>query len=147
MKYQYDKHMSDRQIEKGARVWLKLQPYRQSLVQTRVNQKLSYKYFGPLQINEVVGKVAYELKLHDNSYEYNVFHVSHLKAFQGAFPSTAKIPSFFNDSTIGSTDLKPAAILYIRPLKNITRFKSNIMGSGEEFVTKFLLFSCLNSVA
>ena len=60
-------------------VYLKLQLYIQSSVAVRANHKLSYKYFGPYEVLQRVGAVAYKLKLPDSSHVHPVFHVSQLK--------------------------------------------------------------------
>jgi hypothetical protein len=53
MKNQVDKKRSQRQIDKGDMVFLKLQPYVQSSLASRANQKLSFKYFVPFKILEL----------------------------------------------------------------------------------------------
>jgi hypothetical protein len=75
-------------------VYLKLQSYVQSSVMARVNQKLSFKYFGPFKILERVGAVAYCLRLPEHSAIHPVVHVSQLKlaaGFKG--PVSDSIPS------------------------------------------------------
>jgi hypothetical protein len=79
MKNQADKRRSDREYQVGDMVYLRLQPYVQSSVAVRANHKLAYKYFGPFEILQRVGKVAYKLKLPESASVHHVFHVSQLK--------------------------------------------------------------------
>lgn len=58
-----DKQMTETDFEVGQMVYLKLQPYRQLSVAVRKHLKLAHKYFGPFEIMEKIGKVAYKLKL------------------------------------------------------------------------------------
>jgi hypothetical protein len=80
MKRQADKHRSERQFAVGDMVFLKLQPYIQTSVAARANQKLAFKFFGPFRVLERVGAVAYRLQLHESSAVHPVFHVSQLKS-------------------------------------------------------------------
>jgi ribosomal protein L21E len=75
MKKQADKKRSEREFEMGTMVYIKLQPYVQSSVMPRANQKLSFKYFGSFQILERVGSVAYRLQLPEHSSIHPVVHV------------------------------------------------------------------------
>jgi hypothetical protein len=94
MKNQADKKRLERQINEGDLVLFKLQPYVQSSLAPRANQKLSFKYFGPFEILDRVGAVAYKLKLPDQCAVHPVFHVSQLKKAVGAsVPVIADLPS------------------------------------------------------
>lgn len=110
MKNLADQHRTKRSFNSGDWVWLKLQPYRQLTIKQRPNQKLSPKYYGPFQVIDAVGKVAYKLKLPTDARVHNVFHVSQLKRFQGTLPMAAHIPSWFQGQA-SSAPVLPAAIL------------------------------------
>ncbi|KAJ1288152.1 hypothetical protein BS78_02G068200 [Paspalum vaginatum] len=79
MKHQADKGRSEWSFQIRDYVYLKLQPYVQSSVATRSNNKLCYKFFGPYEIVDKIGAVAYKLKLPPSSAIHPVFHVSQLK--------------------------------------------------------------------
>ena len=92
MKRQADKHRSERHFAVGDWVFLKLQPYVQSSLATRANQKLSFRFFGPYKIVAKIGAAAYKLALPDTSSILPVFHVSQHKASHGKQQVTADIP-------------------------------------------------------
>ena len=80
MKRQADKKRSERQFSVGDMVFVKLQPYVQSTLVPRSNQKLSFEFYGPFQITEHIGSMAYKLLLPGSAAIHPVFHVSQLKA-------------------------------------------------------------------
>jgi ribosomal protein L21E len=79
MKAQADKQRTEREFQEGDYVFLKLQPYVQSTVANRSNQKLSFRFYGPYKIVQHIGKVAYKLELPPGSRIHLVVHVSQLK--------------------------------------------------------------------
>ena len=74
MKRHTDKHRSERSFNVEDSLYLKLQPCIQSSVAIRSNNKLSFQFFGPFQIVERVGTVAYRLQLPEGSAIHPVFH-------------------------------------------------------------------------
>jgi hypothetical protein len=84
MKHQADKNRTERSFAVGDLVFLKLQPYVQSSVAPRAHHKLLFKYYGPYEVVERVGEVAYRLALPETSRIHPVIHVSQLKKAIGA---------------------------------------------------------------
>lgn len=84
MKHQADKKRTERSFSEGDFVYLKLHPYVQTSVATQGSRKLAFRYYGPFQVIQKVGKVAYKLKLPETSKIHPVIHVSQLKRAVGA---------------------------------------------------------------
>jgi transposase InsO family protein len=108
-KAQADKNRTERQFQVGQMVFVKLQPYVQTSVAQRINQKLSFRYFGPFPVIQRIGQVAYKLQLPPTSAIHPVFHVSQLKLAIGpGHPVSSELP----DST--SSSQYPVKILQRR---------------------------------
>ena len=58
MKDQADKKRRDVTFQIGDFVYVKLRPYRQLSVASRINQKLSPRFFGPFEILDKIGTVV-----------------------------------------------------------------------------------------
>jgi len=94
MKKYADQHRSERHFKVNDWVFVKLQPYIQSSLSQRANQKLAFKFFGPYRVVARVGTMAYQLELPASSSVHPVFHVSQLKKSVGAHHTvTAQLPS------------------------------------------------------
>lgn len=79
MKTQADSKRRDVTYNVGDWVYVKLCPNRQTSLSRTTFHKLSKQYYGPFQITEAIGVVAYRLTLPLSSKIHNVFHCSILK--------------------------------------------------------------------
>lgn len=60
MKWYAYKKVTDRQFVVGDWAYLKLQPYRKTSVALHKNSKLYAEYYGPFQVIDKVGAIAYK---------------------------------------------------------------------------------------
>ncbi|GJW86965.1 ty3-gypsy retrotransposon protein [Tanacetum coccineum] len=81
MEMQANRRCRDVEFNVGDRVLVKLQPYRQVSLAKWQSNKLAKRFYGPFDVIERVGKVAYRLGLSDSSKIHPVFYVSLLKPF------------------------------------------------------------------
>lgn len=109
MKIKADRHRTDREFQVGEKVLLKLQPYVQQSVVSRPFPKLAHKFFGPFEVLERIGAVAYKLAVPSGSLIHPVFHVSQLKPYTPNYaPVFHELPKMLD---LSARDLKPEAIL------------------------------------
>jgi len=92
MKTHADSKRREVEFEVSQFVYVKLQPYRQKSVALHKNKKLAMRYFGPFQVIQRIGKVAYKLDLPSTAKIHPVFHVSLLKRCEGP-PAQTVLPS------------------------------------------------------
>lgn len=83
MKKYADRKRTERILEVGDMVYLKMQPYHLNAFGLHTHIKLQSKYYGPFRILAKVGHVAYKLLLPDSTNIHPVFHVSQLKKHVG----------------------------------------------------------------
>jgi len=79
MKATADKKRTERNFAIKDWVYLKLQPYIQRSLATRANPKLAFRYFGPFQVLQRVGRTSYKLALPDSCQIHPVIRVSQLR--------------------------------------------------------------------
>ena len=98
MKNNADKKHRDLEFDVGSSVYLKLRPYRQSSLSKAFCQKLAAKYYGPFQVLERIGQVAYRLQLPLECKIHPVFHVSQLKPVLGKNHTVTSLPVLLEEN-------------------------------------------------
>ena len=115
MKMQADKKRREFQLQIGDLALVKLQPYRQHSVALQKNQKLGMWFFGPFEVLEKIGTMAYKLRLPDTARIHPVFHISLLKKFVGN-QSKQYVPLPLTTTEFGSV-LGPMKVLDKRVIR------------------------------
>lgn len=137
MKRHHDKHHTERTFAVGDWVYLKLQQYKQNSVGKSAFHKLASKFYGPFQVIERVGEVAYRLQLPATARIHDVFHVSLLKKKMGG---TAVVEGQLpNVSDASVHKWAPEAVLQARMVKRhgaaATQWLVQWMGTSPEEAT------------
>lgn len=83
MKYFANNKRNEKQFEVAKCLLLRLQPYDQPNIVVQRCLKLAPKFNGPFQMLQMVGVVAYKLKLSPNAGIHNMFHVFQLNKYEG----------------------------------------------------------------
>lgn len=113
MKAIYDNHHADRQFAPGTWVYVCLHPYKQMTSRLSKHNRLSPRYFGPYQVLQRIGQVAYKLQLPTGSKIHDVFHVSLLKEkVSEQVPTSSTLPTI--SPALQCVHPRPAAILHSR---------------------------------
>jgi hypothetical protein len=120
-----DKLRIEQSFKIGDWVYLHLQPYYQKSVALRRNLKLAPRFFGPFQIIQKVGSVAYKLALPPESKIHPVFHVSCLKKKLGQ--QVLPFPTMPPVDRNGELKPEPEAILERRMQKIGTRPATEVL--------------------
>ena len=115
MKLHADSKRRDVSYEPNDWVLLKLRPLRQTSAKgsQAISGKLAKRFYGPFKIIERIGRVAYRLKLPDETKIHPVFHCSMLNPFRGT-PEDEKIATLPAHFTDDQPIIAPAAILDYR---------------------------------
>ncbi|CAL2271884.1 unnamed protein product [Prunus armeniaca] len=109
MKIQANKHRSEREFQVGDMVYLLLVPYRLQSLAAHSCHKLLPKFYGPYEILEKLGPVAYKLQLPTGCKIHPVFHVSCLKKHLGSHVTPSlTLPRITEDGIVQD---EPQAIL------------------------------------
>lgn len=91
-----NKSRHDVEFAVGDQVLLKLKLYPQHSVARPLSTKLAHHFYGPFEITEQIGAVAYRLLLPEGSHIHDVFYVSLLRPFvEGRSPEVDAFPTFF----------------------------------------------------
>jgi len=112
MKEYHDKTHRHVKSEVGDWAWLRLHQRVVASVKGGSSAKLSPRYYGPFQVLEHVGQVAYRLKLPPKSLLHDVFHVVFLKKHTSDSPvMSVPLPTIVHGRAVPAL----ASVLGARP--------------------------------
>ncbi|WVY89918.1 hypothetical protein V8G54_035432 [Vigna mungo] len=136
MKQQVDKKRRNFQLQVGDLALVKLQPYRQQSLALRKNRKLGLKFFGPFEVIENIGSVAYKVQLPNTAKIHPMFHISLLKKFQGS-PPQQYLPLLLTTSELGPI-VQPWKVLKCRVITQNQQKVSQLLLQWDIFYPKDL---------
>ena len=110
----YDRHHHPVSFVPGQWVWLRLLHRPVASLNIKGHGKLGPKFFGPYQVLERVGDVAYKLQLPTGARIHDVFHVGLLKPFHGEPPMQ---PPVLPPLHHGRVVVQPEAVLKSRMVR------------------------------
>lgn len=93
-------------------MYLKLRPYRQVTVARRRNEKLGPRFFGPYEVVQRVGKVAYKLKLPAHCQIQPVFPVQDIPVILSPELEWKAVPSEILDIRKGAEGEGPDILVH-----------------------------------
>jgi hypothetical protein len=105
MKTYHDQSRMQVEFQVGDWVSLRLNHRIASAIRPVGQNKLSPKYYGPYEVMEKIGAVAYRLQLPPKAQIHNIFHVVFLKKFEGTPPAEpTPLPSIVRDRAVAQPD-------------------------------------------
>jgi hypothetical protein len=105
MKNQHNKKHRLVEFNLGDWIWLRLQHRSATRITQLQPNKLSPRFYGPYQVVERIGEVAYRLQLPPKAKIHDVFHVALLKKFEGQTPSAVTpLPTIQNGRVIPTSE-------------------------------------------
>lgn len=116
MKNDADKKRRAESFEVGDMVFLKLQPYRQRSLARKPFEKLASKFYGPFEVLQRVGMVAYKLNLPPPCKIHPVFHVSQLRRALGSVVCNPTLPEQLTSEL--ELVVEPKTVLKVRRIGN-----------------------------
>ena len=133
MKHQAEKHRRDVELQLGDQVYIKVISYRMKTLARHPNEKLGPKYFGPYQVAERIGKVAYRLLLPEEAQVHPVFHVSQLHKAIG--PDNPTLPMSASLSAENEWRVTPTDISEFKPSPDSLQVRTHWQGLPDSEAT------------
>lgn len=137
IKLQANTNRSERSFSVGDWVFLRLQPYSHKTLSHKTLGKLAPKCYGPFQVMQKIGEVAYKLDIPTGTTVHSVFYVSCLKANLGQ--KVIPIPTLLARTVEGVINPKPVASLPQRLHQLRNRVITQVLVQWQREVVMMLL--------